>query len=108
MATTDIVMNICIIEKCRNPVNLTNEDPQKPSPDYESIHETEIDASSSAATTGEKAATNEDAYSALKERIATVHEQPVYCALDVSRCHVVDHPDEVSHTIPVYVNIAKR
>ena len=81
-------MTICIAEKLRTQAGLTNEDPQRPSlDDYESIYDTEIDASPSAAMTEGTDAPTEDAfdgYSALKDRIAAVHEPPVYCALIVS------------------------
>lgn len=102
---------LCIIEQSK--LNLTNKDLRSLGSDYESIHEAEIDASPSAATATivETAATNEDAfdgYSALTNRVVTVHEPPAYCALEVSRSQVVVLPDEAFKTNPIYVNIVQR
>lgn len=102
---------LCIIEQSK--LNLTNKDLQSLGSDYESIHEAEIDAAPSAAnaTTVEAAATNEDAfdgYSALTNRVVTVQEPPVYCALEISRSQVVVLPDEAFKTNPIYANIVQR
>src|SRR6218665_3403378 len=100
-------MKIYITEKVRTKANLTNKDLPNPTSDCE----TEIDASTSAATAAEAAATNEDVfggYIALTNRVVTIDEPPVYCAIDISLSHNVVLPDEVSKTTPVYANILQH
>ena len=99
----------CISGKSKDKADLTKENLQSLSPDYDSISEAELNESMPRHTTPETAAPTEDisdTYSALTERHVINQLAVVYSSIEATPFNVEVLPKMASKMSPLYVNIA--